>query len=155
MKVVIAGSRTLDHTWSYYMRQLEELTKRFENDYGAITLVVSGRARGPDLLGEAWADANGIGVARFPAKWDLHGKAAGPIRNQEMGDFCDGGIVMWDGKSSGSKHMAEVLRKQKKPFILDIFEPINYSYEHGMDGTVIQVAPDGERRALYKQPKGI
>lgn len=154
MKVVIAGSRTLDHTWPYYMHELEVLIERFTNDYGAPTLVVSGCARGPDLLGEAWAAANGIGVARFPAKWDLHGKAAGAIRNQEMGDFADGGIVMWDGHSKGAKHMSEILRKQKKPFILDIFEPINYSYEHGRDGAVTQIAPDGTRRTIHPR-KGI
>ncbi len=131
------------------MRELEKLVERFTNDYGAPTLVVSGRAKGPDLLGETWAEANGIGIARFPAKWDLHGKAAGPIRNQEMGDFADGGIIMWDGKSTGAKHMSEVLRKQKKPFILDIFEPISYSYEHDQNGTVIQIAPDGTRRTLH------
>jgi hypothetical protein len=154
LKVVIAGSRTLDHTHPYYAKALEELVERFENDYGTITLVVSGRAKGPDLLGESWASDNGIGIAKFPAKWDLHGKAAGPIRNQEMGDFADGGIIMWDGKSSGAKHMSEVLRKQKKPFILDIFEPMNYTYEHGIDGSVTQTAPDGTKRTIPKY-KGI
>lgn len=154
MKVVIAGSRTLDHTEPYYMRQLELLVERFENDYGTISLVVSGLARGPDKLGELWAIENGIGVARFPAKWNLHGKAAGPIRNQEMGDFADAGIIMWDGKSTGAKHMSEVLRKQKKPFILDIFEPIHYNYEHGRDGSITQIAPDGTTRRI-PQYKGL
>jgi hypothetical protein len=133
------------------MRELESLVERFENDYGKITLVVSGLARGPDKLGEMWARENGIGIAKFPAKWDLHGKAAGPIRNQEMGDFAEGGIIMWDGSSSGAKHMSEILRKQNKPFILDIFEPIHYSYEHGRDGSVTQISPDGTRRTIPRK----
>jgi len=38
------------------------------------------------MLGIEWAEANGIEVARFPADWDTHGRAAGPIRNQQMLD---------------------------------------------------------------------
>lgn len=154
MKVVIAGSRVFEHTEAYYARELETLVARFEECYGKITLVVSGRARGPDKLGEQWAIENGIGIAKFPAKWDLHGKAAGPIRNQEMGEFADGAIIMWDGKSTGSKHMSEVMRKLRKPFILDILDPINYSYEHGRDGSVTQIAPDGTRRT-FPNRKGL
>lgn len=150
MKVVIAGSRTIDETWPYYMKRLEALIEKFESTYGIIDIVVSGRAKGADRLGEQWAIANGVGIAKFPAKWDLHGKAAGPIRNQEMGDFSDGGIIMWDGKSTGAKHMSEVLRKQHKPFILDICEPIHYSYEHGQDGSVTMTAPDGTTRRIPK-----
>lgn len=140
MKVIIAGSRSLDHNEQRYMTYLRELTEKFEDDYERITLVVSGRARGPDRLGEMWAQENGIGIAAFPAQWDLHGKAAGPIRNQEMGEFADAGIILWDGQSFGAKHMAEVLRKLGKPFILDIFEPMGYN-EHLPSGKIIRKLP--------------
>jgi hypothetical protein len=100
-------------------------------------------ARGPDKLGIAWAIANGIRVARFPANWKDHGNAAGPIRNTQMGQYGDGGIIMWDGKSNGAKHMSEVLRKLQKPFILDIFSPTVY-YDH---------LPSGKIRAGFHNPR--
>ena len=154
MKVIIAGSRSLVHTHSYFMKALEGLITRFENDYGEITMVVSGHAyEGPDLIGEQWAMQNQVPLAKFPAKWNLYQKAAGPIRNQQMGDFADAGIIMWDGKSKGAKHMSDVLRKQKKPFILDILEPIHYSYEHLPSGQIVQISPDGTRRVT--NPKGL
>lgn len=135
MKVVIAGSRTLDDREDRLYVELQRLIDRFKSSYGPITLVVSGTARGPDRLGEKWAVENGVPIARFPAKWDLYGNAAGPIRNQEMGDFGDGGIVMWDGESNGAKHMSEVLRKQNKPFILDTFAKTVY-YDHQPSGKI-------------------
>lgn len=135
MKVVIAGSRTLDDRESRFMSFLDALITRFENDYGAITEVVSGMARGPDRTGEQWAIQNGVKVSRFPADWKNNGKAAGPIRNVQMGEYADGGIIMWDGRSNGAKHMAECLRKQNKPFILDIIEPTVY-YDHNPNGKI-------------------
>lgn len=43
----------------------------------------------------------------FPADWNAHGKAAGPIRNQQMAQEADVLIAFWDGKSRGTKDMIE------------------------------------------------
>lgn len=75
-----------------------------------ITEVVSGCARGVDLLGEAWAKGAGIPVTRFPAIWEVHGKAAGAIRNQQMAEYAKALVAIWDGKSPGTKDM---IRKAK------------------------------------------
>ena len=138
MKVVIAGSRTLDDEEPYFLRELEKLIERFEAKYGTITTVVSGTARGPDRVGEKWAIQNGITIDKFPADWKKYGKVAGPMRNVQMGQYADGAIIMWDGKSNGAKHMRDVMRNLDKPFILDIFEPIHYNYEHTPRGTIEQ-----------------
>lgn len=41
----------------------------------------------------------------FPADWNKHGRAAGPIRNEEMAQYADALIAFWDGKSRGTKSM--------------------------------------------------
>jgi hypothetical protein len=51
-----------------------------------ITRVVHGDARGADTLAGMWARANKITEAPYPANWTLHGKSAGPKRNQQMLD---------------------------------------------------------------------
>ena len=51
-----------------------------------ITAVISGKAPGADTLGEKWAHMNNVPVVPFPADWSKHGRAAGPIRNQQMLD---------------------------------------------------------------------
>jgi hypothetical protein len=50
----------------------------------AIELVIHGAARGADQLGGEAATGLGIPVQAVPANWDLYGRAAGPIRNQQM-----------------------------------------------------------------------
>ena len=49
-----------------------------------VTLLIHGGARGADSLAGAWAALRQTPVRVFTANWDLHGKAAGPLRNQQM-----------------------------------------------------------------------
>lgn len=103
MKTIIAGSRSCD-----CMAELELAIRTcgFE-----ITEVVSGTARGADLLGEKWARNNGIPIKRFPADWDKHGKSAGYRRNEEMAQYADSLVALWDGESRGTAHMVKIARK--------------------------------------------
>ncbi len=110
MKVVIAGSRTISN-----LSLLEEVVERCGYE---ITTVISGTARGVDLLGEQWASKYKKSVIRMPANWDKHGKAAGPIRNAEMAEIADAAIIIWDGKSTGTKNMIENMKKLRKPYYL-------------------------------------
>ncbi len=48
--------------------------------------VVNGGARGADLMAKEWADRHAIKARSVAADWGLHGRAAGPIRNQAMLD---------------------------------------------------------------------
>jgi hypothetical protein len=74
-----------------------------------ITEIVSGGCRGIDLAGEQFADDYKIPVKRFTPDWAL-GKPAGPIRNQQMSEYADALILIWDGRSRGS---ADMLRRAK------------------------------------------
>lgn len=51
-----------------------------------ISCLIDGAARGADRLGHQWARSRQVAAERYPANWDLDGKAAGPIRNQRMLD---------------------------------------------------------------------
>lgn len=70
-----------------------------------ITELVCGMAQGIDLIARGWALESGIPVKEFPAEWDLYGRAAGPRRNQQMAEYAEALIAIWDGKSSGTKNM--------------------------------------------------
>lgn len=48
------------------------------------TIVINGGATGADNMAASLAKVDGLEVITFPADWDTHGKAAGPIRNQQM-----------------------------------------------------------------------
>lgn len=62
---------------------------------------------GVDTLGKEWARLHEIPVKFFYADWNTHGKAAGPIRNEEMASYADALILVWDGKSRGSGDMLQ------------------------------------------------
>lgn len=50
------------------------------------TIIVHGDCRGADRIAGEVASEMGFVVRAYPAKWDLYGKRAGPIRNTEMLD---------------------------------------------------------------------
>lgn len=74
--------------------------------------VVSGTARGADSVGEDAAAYLGIPVEQFPADWDRHGKRAGLIRNEEMAEYADSLLAIWDGESSGTHHMIKTASRE-------------------------------------------
>lgn len=108
MKTIIAGCR--DFTDYNLLKQKVD----YYRENKTITEIVSGVARGADELGEVYATENNIDIKKFPADWDKHGKAAGPIRNRQMAEYADVLIAVWDGKSKGTKNMIEEMNKLKK-----------------------------------------
>lgn len=108
-RIVIAGGRDFDD----YQGMCKVLDK-IKWELGDV--IISGTANGADTLGERYANEHGLRIARFPARWDKHGKKAGFLRNEEMAEFCTGGILFWDGVSRGTRSMIFLLGKYKKPF---------------------------------------
>ncbi len=104
MKVIIAGSRAISDQ--------AIVAKAIAASCYPISEVVSGAARGVDQLGEQWARANGIPVHRMPADWRSHGRSAGMRRNAEMAQYAEALIAVWDGRSSGTKHMIECAHRK-------------------------------------------
>lgn len=114
MKVIIAGGRDLDEDVVY-----AELVKlRIEDDsfIAQATEIVSGHCpTGADAAGEWYADFYDVPTKLFPADWDKHGRAAGPIRNEQMAEYADALVAFWDGKSRGTKGMIDLMEKANKP----------------------------------------
>ncbi len=78
-------------------------------------IIISGKARGADTLGERYAKENGFKLEIYPADWEKYGKSAGPIRNRQMAEASDYVICFWDKKSRGTKSMIDFAQKYNKP----------------------------------------
>lgn len=102
MKTIVAGSRSITDYKTVH-------SAIYEAPW-IITEVVSGGAPGVDTLGEQAAAEFGIPVKLFPADWNKHRRAAGPIRNQQMAEYADALIAIWDGVSNGT---ADMIRRAK------------------------------------------
>jgi len=98
MKVIIAGSRGIE--------KLKPVRNAVQNSPFKIDEVVHGNCgSGVDQSAEMLAKGSDKKIKRFNADWDDHGKIAGPIRNQEMAEYADALIAVWDGESSGTQDM--------------------------------------------------
>lgn len=110
MKLLIAGSRSISVTPAFIQGVLLELGFIDWNEME----IVHGAAPGIDDSADIFADTWKLRKKIFPYKSEL-GKAGGPSRNVDMGKYVDEGIVIWDGLSSGSKHMRDTMIKMGKP----------------------------------------
>lgn len=89
--VIITGSR--EWGGSKYFDVMKGVIKDLKALYGVNLLIIHGGCRGADLMAQYICLNLQINCLNIPAKWDIHGKAAGPIRNQEMLDVLGSDLV--------------------------------------------------------------
>lgn len=100
-RVIIAGGRDFND-YGLLERKMDHLLSKISSQI----IVVCGKARGADTLGEQYAKSRNYQIAYYPADWSM-GKSAGYIRNLEMAENADALVAFWDGKSRGTKHMID------------------------------------------------
>jgi hypothetical protein len=128
MRVIVAGSRDFSD-YNMMKIQLDAILQNVAPN----VIIVSGRARGADTLGEKYADENGLQKALFPADWKNleapgavikqgpygpYNAKAGFDRNIKMAEYAaengNGAIIaFWAGDKGGTYHMVETGEKYK------------------------------------------
>lgn len=84
-------------------------------------VVIHGDARGADRMAGSVAREIGMMVIPVPAKWEEHGRSAGPIRNRAMLKLGPDLVVAMHGRiasSKGTKDMLNVAEQAGVPTIL-------------------------------------
>jgi len=137
-KIIVAGARIFDN-YKLLKNVCDGVVQPFQHKGyfldPADVILISGHAKGTDLLGERWAKSYGMQIKTFPltdkdwkdltvdnviVKRGAHGEynaLAGHNRNQKMLDFAlendDLAIIIafYKGKSSGSKGMVRIAKK--------------------------------------------
>lgn len=114
-KLLIGGSRDFTN----HQLMLEVLLdlvheRRLSKD----ATLICGMARGADMVAHDLFTEFQNPIVEMPADWNTHGKSAGFIRNQEMGQLCDGALLFWDGVSPGTKHMMRYMIQTGKPLYM-------------------------------------
>lgn len=77
---------------------------------GCPSTIVHGAARGADALADHWAKQMAINVIGVVADWDIHGRTAGPLRNQRMIDDHKPVLVI---AFPGGKGTADMVRRAR------------------------------------------
>ncbi len=108
VKLIIAGSRHLNISQLLLRDFIKNMTFEIEE-------IVSGTAKGIDTCGEEFAELNMVKCTKFYPDWTKYGKSAGYIRNGDMASYSDALLLIWDGKSKGSKNMKDQMKCLNKP----------------------------------------
>lgn len=109
-RLIIAGSRAFTN-----FGQLANTVDKLLTDKSKTNqiVVVSGRAKGADLLGEQYArKRSGFLIDRWPANWTKFLKPAGYLRNFAMAWWSDAAVIFRVDKSVGSTRMAEIALRE-------------------------------------------
>ena len=117
MRVIIAGSRTIKLCDELRLKQFILNALDGKLHYHKIE-IVTGMAKGIDTDAYNFAKNRRIKCKEFPVTkkdWFTLGKGAGHKRNTKMADYADMLLLIWDGRSGGSKNMFKQMIKLNKP----------------------------------------
>ena len=111
MKVLVCGGR------NYNEKAIVFSTLASIHDSENITEIIHGGASGADNLADVWAKSMGIPIKEFKADWEKHGRAAGPIRNQQMIEYKPDLVVAFPG-GKGTADMIKKAKTNKIPILI-------------------------------------
>lgn len=106
MKLLIVGSRSIDKF---------DLSPFISKD---VDTIICGGAQGIDSLAEKYADRYCLSKYIMRPKYHIYKRAAPLKRNEEMVDFSDSVLIVWDGASKGTAFTLNYAKKAKKPITL-------------------------------------
>tara|TARA_R110000851_G_scaffold244874_2_gene397617 strand:- start:5569 stop:5940 length:372 start_codon:yes stop_codon:yes gene_type:complete len=107
-RIVVAGGRKF-HDFERLTYELDSLLRNKSRTHEIV--IVSGKARGADELGERYARLRHYSIQSHPANWNMFGNSAGYRRNEEMALESDATVAFWDGESRGTKHMIDITQQ--------------------------------------------
>jgi len=82
------------------------------------TVIVSGGAKGCDLLARRYAVAKGLELVEFLPDYTKYGRGAPIRRNADIISNSDVVLGFWDGKSRGTKNSIETANSMGKVVII-------------------------------------
>lgn len=102
MKVAVIGSRgiLLDNLNGYMPEGVSE--------------IVSGGARGVDSCAAKYAKQYNMKITEFLPNYQLFGRVAPIKRNEQIVDYADMVVALWDGVSRGTKSVIDMCSKKGK-----------------------------------------
>lgn len=105
VRILVCGGRDFRDT-----KMLDEVLSEIAFRFG-IREIIHGGANGADTMAGCWGQKHNIPVLVYPADWKKHGRAAGPIRNQQMLDEGKPDWVVAFPGGRGTAHMVNIARK--------------------------------------------
>lgn len=108
MKLAIVGSRGITDV---------DLSLLITED---VEIIISGGAAGVDRLAIELAKERSIPFLEITPDYERYGRCAPIVRNKEIVKEADFVLIIWDGKSRGSKFVIEYCKKRNKPYRVEV-----------------------------------
>ena len=120
-KILIAGSRGITNS-EVVKKAIADAIAEFEDED---FMLVSGGAKGVDTIAEEYARENNkpmLVVKPNYTKYFHNPKIAPRKRNESMVRMADKAIIIWDGKSNGTRHAIDLVKEKgiQYSIIMDI-----------------------------------
>ena len=127
MRVLVCGGRDYDNREELYA-VLDWIDCSWEGPgtFGPITVIISGHARGADSLAEQWAKDREVSLDIYPAEWDVYGKSAGFMRNQQMIDEGLPDLVVAFSGGKGTINMIKLSNQANIP-LYNVRDPMGWT----------------------------
>jgi len=106
MRVLVCGGRD----WCDILAMMNAMDA-LSDEVGPFTHLIHGGARGADDEAGCWALQRDLPTTVYPANWNRDGRAAGPIRNQQMLDEGKPDLVV---AFPGGVGTADMVRRARK-----------------------------------------
>lgn len=118
--LLVAGSRNYSD-WEEFRDVMDYICDKYN-----VSEIVSGGAKGADLMAEKYSKINNIPIKIFKADWNYYGRNAGFKRNIEMHEYLKrfkdrACICFWDGESSGTKHNFKLCEENNTELIVYLY----------------------------------
>lgn len=128
LKVVIAGSRTINN-YAQLVSFIAEVMPNYP-EYQRL-LIMTGGARGVDLMGKRYAKENRCLYKEFRPQM-LHALDYDAFlrRNKQMARQGDILICLWNNTSTGTRHMINSMKGQGKP--VHVFNTLTNEATHDL-----------------------
>jgi len=109
LRVLICGDRNWGNN-----TMIENVIDNLIEEHGPI-IIIHGDARGADRIAHMMAHKKGCEIRPFPAQWHIHGRAAGPLRNQQMLDEGNPSMVIaFHNDITNSKGTKDMVARAEK-----------------------------------------
>lgn len=108
-RVLVCGGRMYS--------DVAEVKRVLDHLYPYMSLLITGAARGADMLASDWQRKNSYQpkYIEYQAEWDRFGYAAGPIRNKKMLDVGKPDMVVRFPGGRGTANMAKIAKEAGVP----------------------------------------
>lgn len=106
MRTAIIGSRNI---------KLNDLSSLFEYMPEGTTEIVSGGAKGADSIAALAAEQLGLPIRVFLPNYGRFKRAAPLIRNEEIVQYADYVLALWDGTSRGTANVIKTCIREHTP----------------------------------------